>query len=153
LINSQQDANPEVTFYDFVFRRFQGDIYLLRNSNARGLQYDFEWNPGSPMTIGKSNIRLRSVSSEGAGLKRNLLDETLSIRSRKGGEKFHPAGRRHSQSLKKLLQEMNIPPWERDVMPLIYFGDELIAVGGLWVCKKYSVSGDEESWLIDIDHS
>ena len=153
LINSQQDANPEVTFYDFVFRRFQGDIYLLRNSNARGLQYDFEWNPGSPMTIGKSNIRLRSVSSEGAGLKRNLLDETLSIRSRKGGEKFHPAGRRHSQSLKKLLQEANIPPWERDVMPLIYFGDELIAVGGLWVCKKYSVSGDEESWLIDIDHS
>ena len=151
LINSQQDANPEVTFYDFVFRRFQGDIYLLRNSNARGLAYDLKWNPVLPMTIEKSNIRLQSVSSQGSGLNRTLLDETLTIRSRKGGEKFHPAGRRHSQSLKKLLQETYIPPWERDVMPLIYFGDELIAVGGLWVCKKYSVSGEEEGWLVDID--
>jgi len=50
-----------------------------------------------------------------------------------------------------LLQEANIPPWERDVMPLIYFGDELIAVGGLWVCKKHSVADGEDGWLVDID--
>jgi tRNA(Ile)-lysidine synthase len=153
LIYSQQDANPDVTFYDFVLRRFQGDIYLLRKSDAGELQYDIRWNPASAVTIEEPGIRLQAVRSAGIGLKRKLLDETLSIRSRKGGEKFHPAGRRHSQSLKKLLQEVNIPPWERDVMPLIYFGDELIAVGGLWVCKKYSVTGEEEGWLVDIDHS
>ena len=153
LIYSQQDANPEVTFYDYVFRRFQGVIYLLRKRNARGLQYDIPWNPGLAMTIEKSGIRLQAVRSEGVGLSRELLDETLTIRSRRGGEKFHPAGRGHSQSLKKLLQEVNIPPWERDVLPLIYLADELIAVAGLWVCKKYSVTADEEGWLIEIDHA
>ncbi|MBT8118992.1 MAG: tRNA lysidine(34) synthetase TilS [Gammaproteobacteria bacterium] len=151
LINSQRDANPEVAFYDFVFRRFQGDIYLLRKSNARELQYEIEWNPGSPISIERPDIRLQVVDSKGGGLKRDLLDKTFTIRSRKGGEKFHPSGRRHSQSLKKLLQEATIPPWERDVIPLVYLGDELIAVAGLWVSKEYSVAEGEDGWMIKVE--
>jgi tRNA(Ile)-lysidine synthase len=80
-----------------------------------------------------------------------MLNETLKICFRKGGECFHPAGRQHSRSLKKLLQEAGVPPWERNAIPLLYFKDELIAVIGLWVAKKYSVSGDEEGWLVDIE--
>mgnify|MGYP001815246609 FL=1 len=151
LIYSQQDANPEVAFYDFMFRRFQGDIYLLIKSNARELQDEMVWNPASPVSIERSDIRLQVVDSKGGGLNRELLDKTFTIRSRKGGEKFHPSGRRHSQSLKKLLQEANIPPWERDVIPLVYLGDELIAVAGLWVCKEYSVAEGEDGWMIKVE--
>jgi tRNA(Ile)-lysidine synthase len=151
LLNSQQDANPEIIFADFVFRRFQGDIYLLRNTDALRLQQDIEWYPAFPVTIEKPGIRIKAVETEGVGLNRQLLGETLTIRSRKGGEKFHPAGRRHSQSLKKLLQEANIPPWERDVIPLIYLADELIAVAGLWVCKEYSVAEGEGGWIVDVE--
>ena len=151
LIYSQQDANPEVAFYDFMFRRFQGDIYLLIKSNARELQDEMVWNPASPVSIERSDIRLQVVDSKGGGLNRELLDKTFTIRSRKGGEKFHPSGRRHSQSLKKLLQEANIPPWERDGIPLVYLGDELIAVAGLWVCKEYSVAEGEDGWMIKVE--
>ena len=151
LINSQQDANPEIIFGDFSFRKFQGNIYLLRISDLQGLQDNPDWTPSSPVTLSGLNIQIKAVDSVGVGLHRDLLDKTLIIRSRTGGEKFHPAGRRHSQSLKKLLQEANVPPWERDVLPLLYLGDELIAVGGLWVCKRYSVDPGESGWLVDVD--
>ena len=81
----------------------------------------------------------------------NSINESLTICFRKGGESFHPAGRQHSQRLKKLLQEKNVPPWDRASIPLVYFKHELIAVVGLWVGKQYAVRGDEEGWLIGVE--
>jgi tRNA(Ile)-lysidine synthase len=115
------------------------------------LNQDTAWQPLLPVLIPALNIQLKSIDSIAGGLNNNLLNESLNIRFRQGGEKFHPAGRRHSQRLKKLLQEANIPPWDRESIPLVYFKDELIAVVGLWVCKQYAVSGDEEGWLIDVE--
>ncbi len=55
-----------------------------------------------------------------------------------------------SQSLKKLLQEAGVPPWERDVIPLVYFDNELVAVAGLWVSKGFSVGDGESGWLVAV---
>ncbi len=115
------------------------------------LKQDTAWKPLSPVVISALNVQLKSIASIGEGLNKDLLNESLTIRFRKGGEIFHPVGRRHSQRLKKLLQEANVPPWDRESIPLVYFKDELIAVAGLWVCKQYAVSDDEEGWLVDVD--
>lgn len=40
--------------------------------------------------------------------------KTLSLVKRQGGERFHPLHREKSQLLRKLLQEQNLPQWERD---------------------------------------
>ena len=37
----------------------------------------------------------------------------LSVRFRRGGERFRPAGATHDRALKKLLQEAGIVPWMR----------------------------------------
>jgi len=152
LINSQQDASPDIVFSGHAFRKFQDEIYLLKINEKQGERSDSNWDPSTLLNISNLNIQMKTVDSVGEGLNTELLDEALSVRFRQGGEKFHPAGRRHSQSLKKLLQEANVPPWERDVIPLVYSGDELIAVGGLWVCKKYSVDDGESGWLVEIEH-
>ncbi|RYY04274.1 MAG: tRNA lysidine(34) synthetase TilS [Gammaproteobacteria bacterium] len=64
----------------------------------------------------------------------------LNIRFRQGGERCQPTGRAHSQTLKKLLQEYDVAPWLRDSLPLIYSGDQLVAVGDLWVCEGYQAN-------------
>ena len=115
------------------------------------LKQDIVWKPSSPVLISALNIQIKSIASTGEGLNKDLLNESLKICFRKGGEVFHPVSRLHSQRLKKLLQEANIPPWDRESIPLVYFKDELIAVVGLWVCKQYAVSGDEEGWLIAVE--
>ncbi len=150
LLYSQPDANPDIVFSAYVFRKFQENLYLLKITEQSNIQNDVEWNPASPLVVPGLNIKLEAVITDGVGLDKKLLDESLRICFRKGGEKFHPAGRRHSQSLKKLLQEAGVPPWERDFIPLVYFGDELIAVAGFWVSKGYAVGDGTSGWIAGI---
>lgn len=152
LINSQPDANPAIKFSGYEFRRYQDGLYLLKQRATENFQevlnQEVDWDVALPLTLPLLNIKLEAVDTVGEGLKQSLLDEPLKISFRKGGEKFHPVERRHSQSLKKLLQEAEVPPWERDAVPLLYFKDELIAVIGLWVSKKYAVANNKAGWIV-----
>lgn len=149
LINSQPDAKPDIVFSGYAFRKFQDDLYLLK-LKAESMVYEkTSWHPSSVLKLPGLNVQLKAIATSGEGLDKKLLDESLTIRFRQGGEKFHPAGRRHSQRLKKLLQEAGIPPWEREVLPLLYLGNQLIAVVGLWVSKDYSV--DEGGWFVGVE--
>ena len=77
----------------------------------------------------------------------NLPD--LQIRYRAGGERCKPVGRNHSQTLKKLLQEYQLEPWLRDMVPLVFSEENLVAVGDLWVCDGYvAAAGDPALQLI-----
>jgi len=151
LINSQQDANPEILFSGYAFRKFRENLYLLKLKNTDEINSDIDWVPSSELILPALDIRISAVESTGQGLPISLLGKSMKLRFRQGGEKFHPAGRRHSQSLKKLLQEANVPPWERDSIPLLYLDDELIAVVGLWVCKQYSVAEGEAGWMVHVE--
>ena len=168
LINSAQDANPVITFSGFEIRKFHSDLYLLKSASPSSASLnahpcattdikhsnfatEMTWKPLSPVFIPALMVQLKSIDSTGQGLNKNLLNESLTICFRKGGENFHPVGRLHSQRLKKLFQEANVPPWDRDSIPLVYYKDELIAVVGLWIGKQYAVSADEEGWLIGVE--
>jgi tRNA(Ile)-lysidine synthase len=60
------------------------------------------------------------------------LEAPLDVRLRRGGERIRPAGDRHTRELRDLFQQAALPPWRREACPLIYAGDELVAVADLW---------------------
>ena len=72
----------------------------------------------------------------------------VAVRFRQGGERCRPAGRSGSQTLKKLLQEYEVPPWWRDRTPLLYCGDELVAVADLWVCEGWQSPAAEQGLVV-----
>ncbi len=157
LVNSHQDAKPVIIFNDVEFRKYQNDLYLLKqktNLNLKAFKkdrnYNRSWLPSTALNLAELNIQIKPVLRMGEGLNKDLLTECLTICFRRGGENFHPEHRQHSQRLKKLLQEANIPPWDRETIPLVYFKNELIAVVGLWVSKQHAV-GEEEGWVIDVE--
>jgi tRNA(Ile)-lysidine synthase len=85
--------------------------------------------------------------ADGAGLRSEILaGGSLTIRYRRGGERFRPVGRSHGQELKKLLQEAGIPPWERDRLPLLYRNGLLLAVVGLGVAADDAAAPGESGW-------
>ena len=51
-----------------------------------------------------------------------------------------PDFRQHKRSLKKVLQELAIAPWQRQRIPFIYHqdGNTLIAACGYFVCQEFS---------------
>lgn len=72
----------------------------------------------------------------------------LTVRFRRGGERCRLAGHGHSKSLKKLLQEWGIPPWQRDRLPLIYCGDEIAAIADIAICEGYQLPDGEAGLLL-----
>ena len=54
----------------------------------------------------------------------------ITLRERLGSEKIQIKPRAPRKTLKNLYQEADVPPWERQA-PLLYIGDELIAVAGI----------------------
>jgi tRNA(Ile)-lysidine synthase len=61
------------------------------------------------------------------------LDQLLTVRLRRGGERIRPAGDAHTRELRDLFQHDRMPPWRRAACPLLYAGDELVAVADRWI--------------------
>ncbi len=103
LLSAKEDAKPLVSWDQFEIRRFQGQLYFIdnhadHNENFCPYHLEFENFPN------------------------------FSIRYRTEGQRIKLPGKKHSQSLKKVLQEANIPPWERSSLKMYYIDDELRAM-------------------------
>jgi tRNA(Ile)-lysidine synthase len=78
------------------------------------------------------------------------LPVALNVRARGGGERIKPAGDRYTRDLRSLFQSGAIPPWQRDVCPLIYEGDQLIAIADRWLSERakaiFDQAGAHPNW-------
>jgi tRNA(Ile)-lysidine synthase len=69
------------------------------------------------------------------------LPETLTIRTRKGGERLRPKAGGPTKTLKSLLQETRISLSERASLPLVFSGEQLIAAGERWLDASVQAAG------------
>ena len=94
--------------------------------------------------------RLTLVPAEGGeGLPQSWLEQGLTLKFRGGGERFRPHGRNHHHSLKHLFQESGVVPWMRDRIPLLFRGEELAAIGDLWISADVeAVPASEPRWRV-----
>ncbi|MCL5060692.1 MAG: tRNA lysidine(34) synthetase TilS [Candidatus Thermoplasmatota archaeon] len=79
-----------------------------------------------------AGVHVQMEAVTGSGLKRDPLaagEVTLGVRQ--GGERLRlHAGGPH-RSLKNLLQEHAVPPWQRDRLPLLWCGGRLAWAAGI----------------------
>jgi tRNA(Ile)-lysidine synthase len=142
VVQAADDATPEVKWADVVVRRYRHRLYVMKkdDSGARPAETDPTiWNTSLPLSLadGCGSLvmeRCQAKSGEPVLDWQRLCGRDLIVRRRKGGERVRIAGQSISKPLKKMLQEAGIVPWMRDRIPLIYDGDELVAVGDMWIC-------------------
>jgi tRNA(Ile)-lysidine synthase len=68
----------------------------------------------------------------GAGLKRSLLESSVvTLGVRQGGERLRLRPGGSHRSLKNLLQEQAIPPWQRARLPLLWCDGQLVWAAGI----------------------
>ena len=58
------------------------------------------------------------------------LYPALTLRCRQPGDRFRPAGRGLAKELRKWMNEAQIPPAQRDALPLLAAGHEVVWVLG-----------------------
>lgn len=146
VLTARQDACPEVTWQSQRWSRFKDRLYLLKESSqAVNPEQIFSWNLQKKLKL-QDGSYLRVAQQMGCGIKSTV--KQVEVRFRQGGERCKPAGRRHSNTLKKLLLEYEMVPWLRDKVPLLYVDEQLIAVGDLWVCEDWLAGSEEMGQMI-----
>ncbi len=132
-----------------VFRRYQEKLFTEKKKP----QSKFEprtWNGESRLSLPALGGELRFRRVRGRGIKSALLKKnSFQIRLRSGGERLRTDARRPSRTLKNLFQEAGVPPWERERLPLLFCGEDLVWAPGLGVDAKFLSAGGESAILPD----
>lgn len=144
ILSAGPDSQPCIRFGNTEIRRHKGSIHILSSKTTFSSSAHYIWNGETHLVLDHFNgtICFTDIKSQGISRKK-ISTELITIRSREGGERFMPTCNRPRKSLKNLLQEASIPPWERNTIPLIFCGEKLIWVPGIGIDCEFQVESDE----------
>lgn len=130
---------------DWVLERFAGAVFLLP-ATLPACDASVTLLPGEGIALPAGGLALEPAVEQ-PGL-RLAEGEVLRLQWRNGGERLLLPGRQGHRRLKTLLQDAGVPPWWRERLPLLYLGDEMLAVGDLWLCQssRYCGQGGAGCW-------
>lgn len=134
LLPARADARARFEWRDGVIERWRDLLHAQRRREPLPAEWRVEWGGQAPLPLpGGDLLQLQGAAS---------FLSPLRVFARQGGERIALPGRAHSHTLKNVLQELGVPPWEREALPLLSNGaGELVAVADL----AYSAGFD--AWL------
>jgi tRNA(Ile)-lysidine synthase len=129
LVRAAPDAQVRLAHAGIELGVFRGRITVHASAVA---PFTMAWS-GEPALALPHGV-LEFTPAQGAGLAAGMLRAAaVTVRRRAGGERLHVAENRPGRSLKRLLYDAGIAPWQRASLPLVYCGDALAAVPGVAV--------------------
>lgn len=140
-----------IGFGGWQVRRYQDRIYVMRALGEFDKKLVMPWCGEAQLDWPALNTPLKFKHMQGMGIGLGKLQCSLvTLRLRQGGETLRPHPNSATRTLKNLLQEHRIPPWQRDRLPLLYCGATLVCVVGLAIAAEYQATGGEASVLVGL---
>ncbi len=125
-------------------RRYGGELSVVVKTIPLRAEFCRGWQGGPHIAVPEMAGKLLMKKSRGAGISLAKLQAApVTLRTRKGGERLRPDARRPRRSLKNLLQEARLPPWQRERLPLLFCGDSLVYVPGIGIDADFSARAGE----------
>jgi tRNA(Ile)-lysidine synthase len=106
------------------------------------------WNGEPALALPHGTLAFVRAIGEGLSLSR-LSGRPLCVRSRRGGERLAVAPERPRRTLKRLLQEAGLPPWERTGLPLVFVDETLAAVPGIGVAREFQAGAGDPGLRVE----
>ncbi|MGH8671760.1 MAG: tRNA lysidine(34) synthetase TilS [Burkholderiales bacterium] len=149
VLGAQSGARPRIRLGNLEVRRFQNQLYLCPLPEDTP-PLCLPWRGERRMAIAELGGVLSFRNARGEGINPQTLNaEPVTIRTRRGGERLQPDCRRPRRSLKNLLQESRIAPWQRYRLPLLYCGETLVYVPGIGVDCAYHTAAGEKGLVVE----
>jgi tRNA(Ile)-lysidine synthase len=148
LLDRENDRLPAFAWHGHEIVAWRDHLYCFdaREREAHALPQDFgvRWDGSSPLTLPNGD-RLEVIGTR-------ALPWPVRVHARVGGERIRLPHRDHRHALKHVLQDHDVPPWERARMPLLSHEDgRLMAAGGRIVASELAEwlaeTGAELRWL------
>ncbi len=142
VVAAREDADPSLSTQGYWIRRYRDVLYCLKPTQD-SLGDNFIW-PSDNRSLQVANDVAYEIVESSSGIPTELWrNAKITVKFRSGGEVLELPGRKGHHDLKKLYQEVGIPPWERAGIPLIYLDDKLAAVGEYWISAEFYCEGEE----------
>ena len=138
LCNARQDAAVCIEYGGWQLHRYQGKVYALQAQGEFDGSIALPWQGEAELDWPALNTHLVFTRTLGQGVCLAKLQRApVTLRLRQGGEMLRPHPNAATRTLKNLLQEHRVPPWQRERLPLLYCGNELASVVGVAVAAEY----------------
>jgi len=147
-----RDRQPLIHWPGCEVRRYRDRLYAMTPLPPFDTQQKITLMPEQSEWLMPDVGTVRGRFAQGQGLSPTVLaNASLTLQLRQGGERLRPVGRRQSQTLKKLLQDLAMPPWERDRLPLLFVNDHLAAVVGVWIAADFAAASQEQGLVLEFN--
>jgi tRNA(Ile)-lysidine synthase len=130
LLAARHDARVQVNLRPWSLWRFRGGAYLVPPLPPPAPPV--RWQGEAALWVPAAGVEVNMTPMAGAGLRRAALQGcvvTLGVRA--GGERIQLTPGGPHRSLKNLLQERAVPPWQRVCLPLLWCDGRLAWVHGV----------------------
>jgi tRNA(Ile)-lysidine synthase len=154
VLTAKKDAELKIDLSkDVEIRRYKDEIYIVQKNQNRQKNYEIVWAGESEILL-PNGTRLKFKKAKGKGINLKFLDhQKLKIKNRQGGEFFKPDSKRPTKKIKQLLQESDLPPWERDFLPLVFVGDDLASIPNFGIDQKYQTDPQMTGLVVNLIQS
>ncbi|NND45519.1 MAG: tRNA lysidine(34) synthetase TilS [Xanthomonadales bacterium] len=124
LAQAQPGNHIALAWHDGLVREHDGHLWLDSARSATPPP-GVTWSGDRPLALGAaSGIMTFSAPPR-------LSQPELQVTFRCGGERIRISDRTPRKSVKSVLREAGLPPWQREIVPLVFAGDRLLAVADL----------------------
>lgn len=127
LLETPEDASPALMWRGYALRRFRGALYLTRPLMPLPQNWNAHWDGCSALDLPAGLGVLH------AGAHTPL---PLTVTFRRGGERMRVRADGPARPVRLLLQELRVPPWQRDRTPLIHDALGVAAIGTALVSDR-----------------
>ncbi|MDR0182673.1 tRNA lysidine(34) synthetase TilS [Lysobacter arvi] len=111
ILGARGDAEPVFHWHGAVVRAWRDLLHAEAMRPDWPSGWCVDWDGRSPLALPTGD----ALMLQGA----DGFDAPLRVHARQGGERLTRPGRSHSHALKQVLQELGVPPWEREALPLL----------------------------------
>lgn len=131
MIEARPDAQPLVVLGDSELRRYQNQIYCLRQRVRSWSFVSLEFGLHETVTIAPIGLNLRindDKQDEGFAINMTTQSSVFSLTRPVLSRMIKPAGEAYHKPLKQWLKHWSVPPWERDDWLLLSSEEEPLAL-------------------------
>jgi tRNA(Ile)-lysidine synthase len=124
LLRARSDARARFAWSGVVVQRWRDLLHVDLQREALDADWCAAWDGARALPLPRGGeLSLLGVDA---------LPWPVRVHARRGGERIRLAGRTHSHALKQVLQDLGVPPWRRQRLPLVSrIEGELVAAGDL----------------------
>jgi tRNA(Ile)-lysidine synthase len=146
LLTARPDAELRLRLSGRSLARYRDCIHVLEDAPevAAGA---WSWQGEAVLTLSGLG-QLEFTPAEGEGISQARLTAPVTVQLYPGAGQIRPDCRRPRRSVKNLLQELAVPPWERRRLPALYCGGQLVWLAGVGVDCAFQAGPGEPGWLI-----